>query len=237
MPYRRLPNTDKARLRALKKAIEQSDTLSFNDQIISMKVIHDAKSFLSLFEQKILQYQQTYETQVEANKRYQQITAQARLYVSHFIQVLNLAVIRGEIKKEKKLLYQLEEDTHTVPDLSTDKALLHWGKCIINGENDRIRTGGMPIYTPTIAKVQVHYEMFKEYRSTQQLYQSTTTRNWEELAKLRTRGDEVILEIWNQVEEKFKNKPPYTRLQKCQDFGLIYYYRKGEAELTPESDL
>ena len=237
MPYRRLPNTDQARLRALRTAILQADKLSYGEQVIVYKTIHEAKTYLSGFEKQLVQYQQTLESQVSANKRYQQIVHNARLYISHFIQVFNLSVIRGDIKKEHKLFYQLDPIVHTVPDLSTEATLIHWGKCIIDGENERLRNGGLPIYNPTIAKVKVHYEVFKEYKLTQKLHQSTTTRNWEDLVNLRQKGDEIILDIWNQVESKYKDEKPFVRLTKCQFYGLVYYYRKGEKELTPADDL
>lgn len=237
MPYRRLPNTDQARLRALRTALQQAEKQNFGDQVIVYKTLNEAKSYLGIFEKQLSQYQQTLDSQVSANKRYQQIVHNARLYISHFIQVLNLSVIRGDIKKDHKLFYQLDPSVHTVPDLSTEAALLQWGKCVVDGENERIRNGGLPIYNPAIAKVKVHYEVFKEYKSTQKLYQSTTNRNWEDLVNLRVKGDAIILEIWNQVEANFKDEPPYSRLLKCQAFGLIYYYRKGEALLTKANDL
>jgi hypothetical protein len=236
MPYRRLPNTDQARLRALRTAIQKAERQTFEDQVITFKTIHEAKSYLSIFEKQLAQYQQTLDTQVSANKKYQQIVHNVRLYISHFIQVFNLSVIRGDIKKEHKLFYHLDPNVHTVPDLSTEAALLQWGKCIIDGENERIRNGGLPIYNPAIAKVKVHYEVFKEYKSTQKLYQNTTNRNWEELVNLREKGDLIILDIWNQVEVRFKDERPYTRLMKCKEFGLVYYYRKGEKELTKADD-
>jgi len=232
MPYRRLPNTDQSRLRALRVVIQQEDNSAFNERIVNFKTILEARNFLTVFEKQLLQYQQTLENQVNANKRYQQIIHNARLYISHFIQVFNLAVIRGDIRKEHKQFYQLDPEIHNVPDLSTEQALLHWGKCIIDGENERIRNGGLPIYNPAIAKVKVHYEVFKEYKSTQKIHQNATNRNWEELDNLRKRGDDVILSIWNQVEAKFKDLPPFERLEKCRQYGLIYYYRKGEAEIT-----
>ena len=237
MPYRRLPNTDQARLRALRTAIQQSDKQSYGEQVVAYKVIHEAKTYLSGFEKQLIQYQQTLESQVSANKRYQQIVHNARLYISHFIQVFNLSVIRGDIKKEHKLFYQLDPNVHIVPDLSTEAALINWGKCVIDGENERLRNGGLPIYNPTIAKVKVHYEVFKEYKSTQKIHQNTTNRNWEDLVALREKGDAIILEIWNQVEAKFKDEKPYTRLLKCQNYGLVYYYRKGEKELTKADDM
>ncbi len=237
MPYRRLPNTDQARLRALRTAIQQSDKENYGDQVVSYKTMNEAKNYLGGFEKQLAQYQQMLESQVSANKRYQQIVHNARLYISHFIQVFNLSVIRGDIKKEHKLFYQLDQHIHTVPDLSTEGALINWGKCIIDGENERLRNGGLPIYNPTIAKVKVHYEVFKEYKSTQKLHQSTTNRNWEDLVNLREKGDLVILDIWNQVEANYKDEKPFTRLLKCQAYGLVYYYRKGEKELTKIDDL
>lgn len=233
MPYRRLPNTDQARLRALRKAIQQSENQSFDNIVLAYKTIHEAKNYLGFFEKQLNQYQQTLDNQVCANKKYQQIVYNARLYISHFIQVFNLSIIRGDIKKEHKLFYHLDPNIHNVPDLSTESSLIHWGKCIIDGENERIRNGGLPIYNPAIAKVQVHYEIFKEYKSNQKLYQATTNRYWEELVSLRAKGDSIILEIWNQVEGIFKDENPFSKLKKCQSYGLIYYYRKGEKELEP----
>jgi hypothetical protein len=237
MPYRRLPNTDQARLRALRTAILQEENKNYGDQVVSYKTIIDAKNYLGVFEKQLNQYQQTLESQVSANKHYQQIVHNARLYISHFIQVFNLSVIRGDIKKEHKLFYKLDQNINIVPDLSTEAALLNWGKCIIDGENERLRNGGLPIYNPTIAKVKVHYEVFKEYKSNQKLHQNTTNRNWEELVSLREKGDLIILDIWNQVEAKYKDEKPYSRFIKCQTYGLVYYYRKGEKVLTKASDL
>ncbi|MDD3079409.1 MAG: hypothetical protein PHH37_09945 [Paludibacter sp.] len=237
MPYRRLPNTDQARLRALRTAIQKADKQDYNSQVITFKIAHEAKSFLGIFEKQLSHYQQMLDNQVSANKKYQQVVHNARLYISHFIQVLNLAVIRGDIKKDNKIFYQLDPNTHTVPDLTTEAALLKWGKHIIDGENERVRNGGFPIYNPAIAKVQVHYEVFKEYKITQKQYQNATNRSWEELVGLRERGDEIILDIWNQVEAHYKDEKPFSRLTKCKNYGLIYYYRKGEKELTKADDL
>lgn len=234
MPYRRLPNTDQARLRALRAAIKQAGQQTFNEQVVTFKSIRDAENYLHVFEKQMFLYKQTLESQINANKQYQQVLYNARMYISHFIQVFNLAVIRGDIKKEHKLFYHLDPDTHNVPDLTTESALMQWGQYIIDGENERIRNGGSPIYNPTIAKVQVHFEVFKEYKSNQKLYQATTTRNWEELVKLRQNGDTIILDIWNQVEEFYKDETPYKKLIKCEKYGLVYYYRRNEKKLTPE---
>ncbi len=228
MPYRRLPNTDQSRLRALKTAILQEERQGFNNHVLSFKTLHDARNFLTIFEKSLLHYKMTQESKVNANKKYQQIITNARIYISHFIQVFNLSVIRGEIRKEHKLLYQLDTEIHNVPDLNSEQAILHWGKAIIDGENERIRKGGLPIYNPAIAKVKVHYEVFREYKATQKMHRQTTSRNLDEINQLRMKGDEIIFEIWNQVEQHFRNEDSVRKVELSKQFGLIYYYRKGE---------
>ena len=236
MPYRRLPNTDQARLRALRTVIQKEEKLGFESRFISFKTVIDAKNFLTIFEKQQLHYRQALENQINANKRYQQIIYNARLYISHFIQVFNLSVIRGDIKKEHKLFYQLDPEVHNVPDLSTENDLLHWGKCIIDGEHERIRNGGLPIYNPAIAKVKVHYEIFKEYKYTQKIHQQATTRQWEELVQLRITGDKIIKDLWDEIEAHFQDLHPYYKLERCKEYGVVYYYRKGEPEITKPSD-
>lgn len=237
MPYRRLPNTDQARLKALTMAVKEASEAKYGELAINYKTLNEASNFLTQFESKLSQYHQTVENRVNAAKQYRHIVSNARMYISHFIQVLNLAVIRGEIKKEQKEYYKLDTEIHNVPDLSTDAALLEWGENIINGEKERTQKGGLPIYNPRIANVQVHYDLFKEYQATQKIHQSTANRNWEELNALRETADNIILDIWNQVEEHYALCKPYEKLKKCEAYGLIYYYRKGEKELTPETDI
>lgn len=236
MPYRRLPNTDQARLHALQNAVQRASEADFTEQVLTYKTLNEAQRFLLVFENQVEQYHQNFQTKVSANKRYRHIVANARMYISHFIQVLNLAVIRGDIKKEQKELYHLDVNTHILPDLSSEEDLLVWGQNIIDGETERTKQGGFPIYNPTISKVKVHYDIFKENHITQKMHKKTADRSYEDLGALRSQADELILNIWNQVEEYYKHKLPYERLRYCQNYGVIYYYRSGEKRLTPETD-
>jgi len=236
MPYRRLPNTDLARLHALQRAIERAQGVDYTEQVISYKVVSEAERFLHQFEHVVMQYKDNYKTSVNANKQYRHIVQNARMYISHFIQVLNLAVIRGEIKKEQKLLYGLDPHQHIVPDLSTEEFLLEWGKKIIEGEQKRMANGGFPIYNPAINKVKVHYDIFCEHQRQHVFHVQNTERVHGDLEPMRKQADEIILNIWNLVEDFYKDEFPYSRLMKCQLYGVIYYYRKGEKKLTAEGD-
>ena len=229
MPYRRLPNTDQARIRALKSAVGKGDVYNVSELAISLNTLSEARNFLSKFEIAHNYYAQCYDNQVKESPKHQSNVKTARLYISHFIQVLNLSVLRSEVKPIHKKLYCLPIDNYNVPDLTSEAAMVEWGKRIIEGERKRTSQGGVPIYNPTIAKVKVHYDIFVDSYERQKALQVLTNRSLEGLATMRTRADELILDIWNQVEEKFRNiSPNELRLDKCRDYGVIYYYRTGE---------
>lgn len=229
MPYRRLPNTDQARLRSLNTAMEKGELYDMYDLAFSQKTFVEMKAFLPIFEKSLLEYKQAHDIQVNSSNRYQEKVRKARLYVSHFIQVLNLAVIRGEVKAENQELYGLRADSRNVPDLGTEKALLKWGELVIEGERQRIGLGGTAIYTPSIANVKVRFDIFREAYNKQKVLQNNTARFLDKIAGLRHDADEIILRVWNEVENTFvKVEDMEERLDKCKNYGLIYYYRKGE---------
>lgn len=236
MPYRRLPKTDQARLHALQRAVQQAGNAAYNDQAINYRTLSEAQRFLMQFENQVAQYHANFDSKVSANRQYRHRVRNARMYISHFIQVLNLAVIRGEIKRQQKELYKLNPKSNSLPDLTTEEGLLEWGKNIIDGEQQRTAAGGFAIYNPAINKVKVHYEMFKEEYTSHLLHKKTHNRVYEDTENLRRKADEIILSIWDQVEAFYKDELPYAKLQKCQAYGMIYYYRKGEAKLTAQTD-
>lgn len=228
MPYRRLPNTDTARIRALRTAINKCANTDFNDVVVSMKTLHKAKLAIGKFERMCEIYQQTFETQIRANKTFQKQVKNARMYLSHFIQVLYLSVIRNEIKQNNLTLYGLEESNMLVPDLNTNEMMLDWGHKIITGEEQRIAKGGVPIYNPTIAKVKVMYSVFKDGYNTQQIHQKATNRTQNDVNNYRTKIDAIILELWQQVEAANEKLPTKKKIDKNKEYGIVYYYRKGE---------
>ena len=236
MPYRRLPNTDQARLRALQMALDAVAYDQPSDKMISYKTQNAACAFLASFEKVLANYKQTLRQQINENKKYKNEVKTARLYVSHFIQVLNFAILRGEIKKEQKALYKLKEDSGALPDLSTEPSLYRWGENIIEGERLRKQQGGTPIYNPTIANVQVYFDIFARQYTANKINKNNTNRYLDKMTPVRNQADEIILDIWNQVEEKFTCLDWDERIKRCAEYGVIYYYRRGE-EKPQETDV
>ena len=152
----------------------------------------------------------------------------AKLYISHFIQVVNMAILRGELAPSILEYYQLQGHIRKLPPINTEEDVIRWGKCIIDGETDRVKKGLSPITNPTIAVVKVRFEKFLEsYHNHKNLRQSTC-RTLKELSEARPFADEIIVNIWNEVEKTFKDLPDELRRERAADYGLVYVYRKSE---------
>ncbi len=238
MPYRRLPNTDQARIRAIQGAINKSNEESFNDHVLEFNTIYTARNFIAQFESEVSQYHQNTSNRINANRDYKHMVNNARMYISHFIQMLNMAIARGDIAPEARLEYGLPVNSSRVPDLTTEEEIYQWGKKIIEGEMRRTHNGyvGYRLQNPPIAIVKVHYDTFCDNRPLHSIHRNTYNRAIDRITEMRIKADALILDIWNQVEYYFRNCKPYEKLCKCKEYGLIYYYRTGEQHLTPETD-
>ena len=231
MPYRRLPNTDSARLRALNCALKQGNILSPIDLAISQALLLRLRAFLPLFKQTVDHQRETFRRQTQNSKTYLDVQKRAKLYISHFIQVVNLAVLRGEIKPEVRKYLGMRENQTTVPPLNTEADILKWGDQIIKGEASRLATGASPVTNPTIALVRVRFDDYMRTYHNQKSLQDIYTRASTKVADMRKDADLLIVETWNQVEAYFSKLPPAEMRAKAITYGLVYVYRKNEREL------
>ena len=65
----------------------------------------------------------------------------------------------------------------------------------------------------------------------QKQYQTKTTEALADIDAIRPQVDEVILQLWNQIEKHFENEPPETKYALCRKYGVVYYYRRHEKHL------
>jgi len=228
MPYRRLPNTDAARIRALKTALEKGKELPPHKMAYSAKTIVRLQKFLPLFEHSIQLQRQSIASQNKKSKDYCETAKKARIYLTHFIRVMNMAIYRGDLPSETRAYYGLATNESTVPSLNTENELISWGRRIIEGEEFRIRKGGGPITNPTIAVVKVRFENFIESNNYHKTLAKKTMDYAERTCDMRREADSIILDIWNEVESTFAFLPEDVRKKECEEYGLVYFYRKNE---------
>lgn len=100
MPYRRLPKTDAARLRALKTLLDNNEIYTVRNRFIDWKTLNRAQPAYDKLLTASEQYKVSYAAQLRGAGKGDKLQRNATMYVSHFLQVLLMAVERGEIKKQ-----------------------------------------------------------------------------------------------------------------------------------------
>ncbi len=54
---------------------------------------------------------------------------------------------------------------------------------------------------------------------------------------MRREADEIILQLWNEVEASQSSLSDDMRKKACEEYGLIYFYRKNEMDKTGASEI
>lgn len=228
MPYRRLPNTDVARLRSLKIAYVKGKELPPFKLAYSQATYTRVQAFLPQFEHALLMHRSAFNNQVSKSKDYLNAIKKAKLYISHFIQVINMAIARGDLQANSRTFYQLDDYDNKVPLLNTEADVIKWGENIIKGEQERSQKGLSAISNPSIAIVKVHFENFRDTYNYQKTLQKNNVRTLQELSRLRRDADQLVSKIWDEVEATYNELPDDLRRERAKEYGLVYIYRKNE---------
>lgn len=228
MPYRRLPNTDQARMRAIEAALEKGKRVAISELAFSYQSLQKLQTIYPRLSGAIRQLNAAKQNQFDKSKEYGETFKKTKLYLSHFLQVLNFAIIREELKPEVRAFYGLDVKTQRLPALNLEKDVLSWGERIISGEQQRCMKGGSPIYSPSIALVKVHFESFTEAFRHQKMLQNITNRASEQMNQVRKDVDALIQQVWNEVEQHFTNKVCDDPRERAASYGVTYVYRPAE---------
>lgn len=228
MPYRRLPTTDKARMRAIEAALKMAAKKAGYKQAFSKHTLDELNRVNFIFQNTLKQYELDIKIQSDKNKEYKVALEKARMYVSHFIQVLFMAIERNEIKSKTLEFYELEEFQGKVPKLNSEQDILEWGNKIIDGEQKRIQNGGSPIYSPSIALVKINVHDFNDAAIFQQNLKRNTARSFEKMQELRKTINGFISRLWTEIEENVVSDSPKHYRQLAQEYGIVYVFRRNE---------
>lgn len=231
MPYRRLPKTDAARLKALKTLLDNNDIYTVRNRVVDWAIINKCRSAYDKLLTATEQHKVMMAAQKRVSTRIERLQRNATMYVSHFIQVLLLAIERGEIKKENKKLYGLAVEETAMPQLKTAEQVISVGESVVAGEKQRLKRGGFPIYNPTIGKVATHLDIFRETYGEHHRKMEMTEKALAAVQALRPDIDVILLDLWNQIEAAYASLPPEQRFDACRKLGVVYYYRRHEPHI------
>jgi hypothetical protein len=212
----------------MKKALRKGEELPPHKMAFSSKTLVRLTMFLPQFEQKLKQNKISLAVQNKKTRDYDEVVRKARMYLTHFIRVMNMAVFRGELPPETRTWYGFTASQSTVPSLNTENDLLTWGKRVIEGEEMRIRKGGSPITNPTVAVVKVRFTKFVDYVTFYANKNKKADDYTRQISEMRKEADAIILDIWNEVEKTHSSLPDELRKDYNEEYGLVYFYRKEE---------
>lgn len=228
MPYRRLPNTDTARFKAIETAVNKSFHLHPFELPFTQNTLLQLKSFLPIYRQSISLLKENSDKQKEISENHHENARKLKLYVSHFIQVLNFAILRGEIKEKARTYFGVSEDAKNLPSLKTEAELRLWSEKLIDGEDRRIMEGGVAMTNPRIALMKIRYEEYMKSGHSFKIAQKSTKAAQEKIASLRNQADELILLLWNEIEGHFSDNTPDEKRRSASEYGVKYVYRPHE---------
>ena len=222
-------------MRAIETALEKGKRVASTDLAFSQISLEKLQSVYPRLSGAIRQLNAAKQSQFDKSREYGEVFKKAKLYLTHFVQVMSFAIIREELKPEVRAFYGLDVNSQRIPAINLEKDVLEWGEKIIAGEQRRCHQGGSPIYSPSIALVKVHFESFIEAYRHQKMLQNMTNRASETMDVVRNEVDQLIQKVWNEVEDKFNYLSDDEKREKAAAYGVTYVYRPSELKKI-ESD-
>ncbi len=227
MPYRRLPNTDKSRLEALRQIL----VANRNIEIFNSDEIRRINDTVREFEILLEEYNQTKQRYKKQTTEFNETFKMAKLYLQHFVQVFLMAITRKEISESYKKIYDIENFKKNKKNITNTTKLKEWYKKISDAEHKRISQGGKAMSNPTLGEVNFYIEKCSENEIFLQQLKNKYKKDQENLKKFRKKIDKEIKDYWDKIEKYFEKYPTIIKIEKTKKFGLRYFFRSSEDKI------
>ncbi|MBI5684990.1 MAG: hypothetical protein HZC54_07905 [Verrucomicrobia bacterium] len=258
MPHRRLPNTAATVLRALKAARDTwknsrpADRAITNDQWTKLDD-ENPDCLLSRFIKESNDVSLALAAQAPITAALTQTNERLAMFVSHFHQVLNFGILRGLFDPGARSYYGRDIAATTIPDLSTQDAVIEAAEKVVSGEAARAAAesagvprwdgspdGGtiphVPMSHPTAAEVAALLAHLADLQNKSQSAQTKTDLEREDVTRLYPEAHALAVDICDTVEFFHRKDPDASsRRAKCARWGVVYIYDDGETQ-SPTGD-
>ena len=221
--YRLLPNNNNSRYKAIETAKRKAAHLAPDED---MPITPTTESHLNnVGEQYLAAYQEitlALARQLKANDSAVKSKALVKIYISHFIQVFNFGIERGNYSLQDRSFYGLSVSDGTVPVLNSETEIIQWGNNIINGDAERITAGGVPMANPSIEELMLRYYEMIQLIETRNRLENAYDMAQERLNSLNEVVDKLILRIWNEINTFYDDRKYSNRRRKAREWGVVY---------------
>jgi hypothetical protein len=233
MPTINRPRTDLERLEALEAAKTKADNTAAADLAFSADTLNRLNLFLPDFRNEMQQAGSALSAQNNATVALQAAKYNSRTYTAHFIQVFNLGVARGVYTADQRAHFNLAINSADLPRLITEQEIATWGQRVITGDAARVAAGGAAMSNPTAAEVGTALTAYLAAQGNQSTKKDAYDHEQEDVDALRDDADELIADIWDEVEFTFRKDTPPSKRRKAREYGVRYMPTPGEAP-SPE---
>ena len=164
--------------------------------------------------------------------------ARARMFVSHFHQVLDLGIARGKFAAGARSFYGRDVHATSIPNLDTYQSLAEAVLNVGTGESARATAEGgshVPMALPSASEVEDAVQPFMDGRTSSATAQSHTNAKQEAVQALLPEGLALTVDVYDTVEFFYrKDTDAASRRDKCREWGVVYTYGAGEVPPVPE---
>ncbi|HOY38139.1 MAG: hypothetical protein KBB11_06150 [Bacteroidales bacterium] len=237
MPQHRLPGSDFLRFKALKCIAEAVRNDINPDRFISVDKIGKNQQYYNLME-KVLEYNTiNQKLRIEHQTEYNNLFSKAKMYVLHYLQIIDMAIERGEQPISVRNYYQLDESGGKLPQINNESELVKEATNLFTGDAKRTSEGGKYFTNPTIGLVKMWFDKFMEASQKEKNLSFVKTGEVENIALLRKEINCFIDEVWSEVEKNSAARGREEQLKICHSFGIEYEMTQEDVLIGKQEDV
>ncbi len=215
MLYRKLPNNDEQRLLALRTARKKGDVKQIEQRAFSSRNWMLLNVLLPMFSN----HSSNRSEKSVSTSEFGYAKLKVQNLITDFIEDLNQRVEQEALPLSQRVVYQWLQ-LEQMPSLGSASSIVNWGVRIIAGELQQAND---------VKELENALGDFLN-KSHLQPNKRGFDKEPEGLRALRNAVDELIADIWDEVEVHYSHVSPKERRNKVSEYGVIY----GELSLDKE---
>ena len=222
MPTRTTPRSDDNRSNALMTCSVKAQNTPPAEWIITTAQNNDLNAILSPWRNARISAATALQNQTNATAAAVAARVACIRIISHYIQVLNFAIERGEIPASVRAFYTLPVSHAEVPVITTTADALLWATKLSDGEASRVSAGGPAMAWPAIAQVNAAAALCASTDATQTTRKSAYDALQEAIGDMRPAVDTLIKNLWDTIEFNLRDEDLPSLRRKAREWGVIY---------------
>jgi hypothetical protein len=231
MPFRQLPASDPTRTQALQGALKKWNSTTGAARLISAATGAALETLQPKWEKEVAERADAFGQQSASTLALSAAADKLRLLVSHFIQVYQMGIARGDFAAAGRAVYELSVNEETVPNLDAEAALLLWADRIVKGDPRRVaQFSEAPMTIPAASAVAAALQAYNVKLTAQTDAKDQLEAEQADVIALRSDADKLIRDVWDEVEFALRQLEAPTLRRRAREWGVVYAQRPGEPE-------